>query len=419
VAVDRSFAMRDAIRIFRLFIIVKLALISLSFLAFLGLGYSYRLGILLRALPTLVLALLFLPTWLEGLLGHSFLALGLGLDVLFSSLETAYLFSGRPLSRLSSLGLPSEAIQYLSDSPPIEPFLFLLIPLVLLAWGYGKRGALLGSTWAALLHLGIGLWASPEDVHPRLFVVQATGRIALLYLVSLLVSILAERERRQHAELEAAHQRLRRHAAMVEQLATSRERNRLARDLHDTLAHSLSALNVQLQALRTLLNHDPTAAQEAVEELSALARRGLDESRQAIQALRTDRVETTGLSGALRDTLQAFQARTGVQTHLSVAGEEPDLTPDESRVLFLIAEEALANVERHASATQVTVRLARGSDRIDLMIRDDGKGFDPATIDSDRYGLTGMGERAALIGATLEVNSHPGRGTEVWCSLNK
>jgi signal transduction histidine kinase len=76
-------------------------------------------------------------------------------------------------------------------------------------------------------------------------------------------------------------------------------------------------------------------------------------------------------------------------------------------------------VERHASAQQVTVRLARGVDRIDLVIRDDGMGFDPAMVDLDHYGLTGMRERAAMIDATLEVSSHPGGGTEIWCSLKR
>jgi signal transduction histidine kinase len=295
----------------------------------------------------------------------------------------------------------------------------MLIPLVLMAWAYGRRGALLGSTWAAVLHLGIGLWALPKDKSLVFFLAQAIARIALLYLVPLIVSVLAERERQQHAELEAAHQRLRRHAATVEQLAVSRERNRLARDLHDTLAHSLSALTVQLEALRTLVTNDPASVQEAVDELSAVARRGLEESRQAIQALRTDRVETLGLANALQDTLLAFQARTGVRANLSVAGEESDLTAEETQVLFRIAEEALANVERHASARQVAVRLARGIDCVDLVIRDDGIGFNPATVDQDRYGLTGMQERAAMIGATLEVNSRSNGGTEVWCSLKR
>jgi signal transduction histidine kinase len=413
---DQSLARRDALRIFRLILVIQLVFLGLSVLALLGSGRSLHAGFFLRATPTLLLALLFLPPWLEPVLGRFYLAVGLSLEVLFSSLEGVYLFSDVSATRLSHLGLPPGAISQLMDAPYVEPFFFLLIPLVLLAWGYGRRGALLGSTWAAALHLATGLWVLSPDEY-WLFFAQGTLRVILLYLVPFLVSILAERERWQLAQLEAAHQRLRRYATTVEQLAISRERNRLARDLHDTLAHSLSALTVQLQALRTLLTNDPAAAVDCVDELSALARRGLEESREAIQALRTDPVQTMGLTHSLRDLLQAFQARTGLSTTLSLAGEEPDLTSAELLNLYLIAEEALTNIERHATAQRVTARLAFGFDRIDLTIRDDGAGFDPDAVPQDRFGLTGMHERAAMIGASLGVSSHPGGGTEVWCSL--
>ena len=411
--------MREALRIFRLTLIIKIAFLGLGLLVALGLGTPAQLALLLRATPTLLLALLVLPSWLERALGRRFLALGLALDVFFESLLSAPFFFERRFFWLEHLNLQEPVARHLMEAPLTEPFFFLLIPLVLLAWGYGRRGAVWGSTWATILHLGTGFWALQQDILAQGFFARALIRIALLYLVPLIVSILAQRERKQHAELEAAHQRLRRHAATVEQLAVSRERNRLARDLHDTLAHSLTALTVQLEALRTLLIHDPAAAQDKLDEISALARDGLEEARQAIKALRTDPLKTMGLVGALRSTLRAFQARTGVQANFSIAGREPDLTDEEAQALFRIAEEALTNVERHAAAQQVTVRLAFGNDRIDLVIQDDGVGFDPAAVDPDRYGLTGMQERAAMIGATLKVNSRPGGGTRIWCSLER
>jgi signal transduction histidine kinase len=414
---DQSSAMRDALRIFRLVLAVKLAFLALSFLTILGFGGPARLGLLLRAGPTLLLALLVLPPWLERALGRSFLAVGLGLDVLFESLESASAFFDLQGFWMSHLNLSGPLAEHLLKEPVVEPFFFLLIPLVLLAWGYGRRGALWGSTWATVLHLGIGSWGLQQDILTRSFFLGLFLRIVLLYAVPLMVSILAERERRQHAELEAAYARLHRHAATVEQLAVSRERNRLARDLHDTLAHSLAAIAVQLEALRTLLAHDAGAVEGTVDDLLHLARSGLDDSRKAIQALRTDRLETLGLVGAVRDMLQPFQARTGIQADLSVAGQEPDLTGEEAQALFRIAEEALTNVELHAAARKVAVRLAFGNDRIDLEIQDDGVGFDPAAVDPDRYGLTGMQERATMIGATLEVSSRPDGGTRVWCSL--
>ncbi len=416
---EQPLAMREALRIFRLTLIVKIAFLGLGFLVTVGLGPSVQLALLLGAAPTLLLALLVLPPWLERALGRRFLALALGLDVLTVSLLSASFFFERRVFWPEHLDLSEPLARRLMEAPLTEPFFFLLIPLVLLAWGYGRRGAVWGSTWATMLHLGTGCWALQQDILAWDFFSGVLMRIALLYLVPLLVSILAQRERRQHAELEAAHQRLRRYAATVEQLAVSRERNRLARELHDTLAHSLAALSVQLEALRTLLTHDPAAAEDALNGVTALARNGLEESRQAIQALRTDPLKTLGLVGALRSTLQAFQARTGVQADLSVAGQELDLTDEEAQALFRIADEALTNVERHASAQQVTVRLAFGHDRIDLVIRDDGVGFDPAVVDPDRYGLTGIQERAAMIGAKLKVHSRPGGGTRIWCSLER
>jgi signal transduction histidine kinase len=416
---DQPLAVREALRIFRLTLIVKVAFLSRGLLVILRLGTSAELALLLCAAPTLLLALLVLPPWLERALGRRFLALALGLDVLTVSLLSASFFFERQVFWPEHLNLSEPSARRLMEAPLTEPFFFILIPLVLLAWGYGRRGAVWGSTWATILHLGTGCWALQQEILAWDFFSGVLMRIALLYLVPLLVSILAQRERRQHAELEAAHQRLRRYAATVEQLAVSRERNRLARDLHDTLAHSLAALSVQLEALRTLLTHDPAAAQDRLNGVTTLARNGLEESRQAIQALRTDPLKTLGLVSALRSTLQAFQTRTGVQADLSVAGQELDLTDEEAQALFRIAEEALTNVERHAAAQQVTVRLAFGNDRIDLVIRDDGVGFDPAAVDPDRYGLTGIQERAAMIGAKLNVHSRLGGGTRVWCSLER
>ena len=415
----QSLAQREALRIFRLVLVVQLVLIALSGLAALGLGQTARMGMWIRLAPTVLLVLLFLPPWLEEPLGRYHLGVGLALYVFISSLEVGWVFAGQWVSSRLWLELPPEVYAYLTAAPLVEPFLFLLIPLVLMAWGYGRRGALLGSTWAALLHLVITAAVAPSNEGAILLLAQALARIALLYVVPLIVSVLAERERNQLAELEATHQRLRRHTATVEQLATSRERNRLARDLHDTLAHTLSAIMVQLEALRTLLANDPAAAEQALDDLAAQARQGLEDSRQAIQALRTDRVETLGLANALRDRLQAFQARSGVLTSLSVAGDEPDLTAAESRTIFLIIDETLSNVERHASARKVTARLDLGADCIDLVIQDDGVGFDPDTVSLDRFGLTGMRERAGMIGATLEVESRRGGGTTVWCSLQK
>ena len=400
---------REAQRVFLVTLLARAVTFAVGIAVALALPHDMR-PILVGISPSLLVAAVAVVPWFEKVLGERFLAVALSLDVLIMSLQMIPVFFRR---RALFPELDPQSL----ESAFVEPFLLLLIPLVLLGWAYGRRGALWGSTWATLLHLGTGLWGLQWDFFAHGSITREIPRVALLYAVPLIVSTLAQRERKQLSELETANARLRRHTETVEQLAVSRERNRLARDLHDTLAHSLAGLTVQLEALRKLLIHDPAAAQDAVGEAVSLARRGLEESRQAISALRSDPVDTLGLVGAVRKELQALEARAGVSVNLDVAGQEPDLTGEEAHGLLRIAEEALANIERHASASQVTVRLAFGVDRIDVTIRDNGVGFDQGTVTADHYGLMGMQERAAMIQATLEVHSRSGHGTEVRCTL--
>jgi signal transduction histidine kinase len=395
----------------RLFLLTQAIKMGMSVVA---MWILFTLGVVPRVLlwplgAGLVSAIAAIP-WFERVLGSAYLAVALALDVLLTSFQAIPLFF-----RLGALWPESES--RLMAVALVEPFLLLLIPLVLSAWAYGRKGALLASTWAALLHLGTGLWALHQEFFGREFIAGSGLRIVLLYAVPLIVSTLARRERRQITQLQGAYTRLQRHAATVEQLTVSRERNRMARDLHDTLAHSLAGLSVQLEALRTLVRRDPQAALQAIDEAAALAKTGLEESRQAIAALRSDPVATMGLIGALRGELRALEARTGVAADLSAAGEESDLTQDEAEGLFRIAQEALSNVEKHAAARQVTVSVRFAADHTEMAIRDDGVGFDRQAIGEDRYGLTGMQERAAMLGASLQVRSDLDSGTEVHLSL--
>ena len=415
-----SLPIRETRRMFLIVLFARTVLFAMGFYM-----AAFRLGPLIngrplidigiavpRLVPTLLVALLILLPSRDSRKKALYLAGALSLDIVVMSVQMVPMLF---LRKVLGFSQPPDIL----EAARVDPFLFLLITLVLLAWAYGRRGALWGSGLALLFHLISSLvslhlgFINPEDLPGNAL------QIALLGAVPLLVSTLAQRERQQMAELETAHARLQRHATTVEQLAISRERNRLARSLHDTLAHSLAALTVHLEALRALQTHDPVAAQEAVDEAICVARQGLEESRQAIQALRVDPLATLGLVGALRGALQALKARIGLETTLSAAGQEPDLTDEETQALFRIVEEALTNVELHAEAQSVSVRLAFGEDRTELTIRDDGKGFDPAAVDADHYGLTGMQERAAMIGATLEVTSHPESGTVVWCSLER
>jgi signal transduction histidine kinase len=212
-------------------------------------------------------------------------------------------------------------------------------------------------------------------------------------------------------------------------LAESRERNRLARELHDTLAHSLTGLSLQLQALETLLDHDPAAARAELAEAKTTVRSGIKEARRAIQSLRATPLQDLGLPEALRQLARRHSERMGIALTCDVA-EVGALDPLTEQTIYRVAEAALSNVEQHAAATELSVRLkpsatgggappagnctaCDGAGSLTLEINDNGVGFDTSDVRADRYGLSGMAERSALIGATLRVESRPDSGTRV------
>jgi signal transduction histidine kinase len=301
-----------------------------------------------------------------------------------------------------------------------EVFLFLLVPTILAAWAYGRRGAMRAAAWGTVLHIAGGLWLWYVDgKFPEGYWQTMPVRLFLLFAVPRLVAYLADRQREQHDALQAAHQQLQRQTALSEELAVSRERNRLARDLHDTLAHSLAGLVVELEAVSTLFELDSEATRAELSKAQALARAGLDEARAAIRDLRESPAQDLGLGQALRQLVNDFGERTGLQVHAEfvISGPGLSLPPETSAGLYRIVQEALANVERHAYATAVTLRLETSDDRLNLTIIDDGAGFETGDILENRFGLIGMQERAELMGATLHVKGEPGRGTQVRLEL--
>jgi signal transduction histidine kinase len=328
--------------------------------------------------------------------------------------------SDGPLQRrlLSQAGLEPELTLNTWRS---EPFFFLLVPTVLAAWAYGRKGAVRAATWASLMHIagGLGLWYH-DGAFPSGYWQTMPLRVAILYTVPLVVAYLATRQRQQHEALEAAHQQLQRQAALSEELAASRERNRLARDLHDTLAHSLAGLVVELEAVSTLFDLDPEATRAELSKAQGLARAGLQEARQAIRDLRESPAQDLGLAPALRQLLSDFGGRTGLQTQaeFAVSGADPALPPETSDALYRIAQEALSNVARHAQASRVSLRLEANGGALGLTVTDDGVGFEPdQTPQADCYGLMGMRERADMVNGTLWIESQPGKGTRVSVEL--
>lgn len=346
----------------------------------------------------LLFALLLVPG-ARRRLGRWFLPVALALATIGPIAESAANISGRLNAGLS----PNDAlVDYWI------PFFLLWVPLLIVAWQYRYRAVIV---WAGLTtFLDLALTIAPlEETNADLTVVSALvlARGLLFAFVGLFVVKLVK-------EQKEARRALADHAATQEELATSRERNRLARELHDTLAHSLSAVTVQLEAVKALWDTDQEKARRMLDQSLEGARSGLGEARRAIGALRASPLEEWGLAGALDHLGAAVQARSSLDVAVDVDDDVGHLDPAVEQAVYRIADEALTNSLRHSGARRVGVRLERDGRRVLLEVHDDGTGFDPnGPIPDGHLGLQGMRERAELVGGSFALASAPGTGTTI------
>lgn len=412
--------MRDVLRLLRLLallLLITLIMAGIALLHMSGLPHTWLWWV--RAGLALLPILFVLMPNLERRLGERHLPIALFLFITTLAIELTLQSSGR-LAR-EFLTQAGQELEWVVTTWRSERFFFLLVPTVLAAWAYGRPGAVRAAAWATLLHIGGGLWLwHAEGAFPQGYWVSMPIRLMILFAVPLIVAYLATRQRQQHQALQSAHQQLQRQATLAEELAASRERNRLARELHDTLAHSLAGLVVELEAVNTLFDIDGATARTELGKAQELARAGLDETRAAIQGLRESPAQAVGLAPALRQLVNEFGERTGLQTQVAFAasGPDPSLPPETSEALYRIAQEALTNIERHADATAVTLQVESTADALTMILSDDGVGFEPASASDGHYGLVGIRERAKLIGADVTIKSAPEQGTRICVKLD-
>jgi len=215
------------------------------------------------------------------------------------------------------------------------------------------------------------------------------------------------------SQLQGANQQLEFHAHQQEQLITGRERQRLARELHDSVTQSLYSVTMYAEAAARLMPAGHEAAAEHLRDARDTAQEALREMRLLIYQLRPPVLEKGGLAVALQVRLDAVERRGGIHAELTVEGEDR-LPPAVQTELHQIAQEALNNALKHAHARQVQVILHFGDAVTQLQIQDDGVGFDLAAAQAGGgLGLPGMAERAQKIGGRLDIESAPGRGTRV------
>ena len=278
--------------------------------------------------------------------------------------------------------------------------------------GINRRGFIASAYFLGLSVTNFYLLLKGEELLLWLLTVTPTTIFVIMF-VWLFHRQDKAREEAQGAlrELDAAHRQLTEYAAQVEDLTLASERQRMARELHDTLAQGLAGLVLQLEAIDSHLSRSNiTKAQTITQQAMERARSTLADARRAIDDLRSgDRLEID-LGTAVRTETDRFTAASGIPCELSI-GLPPALPDEVCDNALRVVSEALTNIARHAQAQHVALSLHPNDQQLDIEIRDDGTGFDPAQTDAGHYGLIGLRERARLIGGTLSIESAPGQGT--------
>jgi signal transduction histidine kinase len=198
----------------------------------------------------------------------------------------------------------------------------------------------------------------------------------------------------------------------VEQAATSAERDRLARELHDAVTQTLFSASLIAEAMPRVWEQNPEEGRRGLEELRRLTRGAAAEMRTMLVELRPAALTEKPLGELLRHLTEAMAVRTRLPVDLRVEGDAV-LQPDTQIALYRITQEALNNITKHAGASTVTVDLACRPDRTVLQITDNGSGFEPENVLPDRFGVGIMRERAQGIGAGILIDSKPGQGTRI------
>jgi signal transduction histidine kinase len=291
------------------------------------------------------------------------------------------------------------AATFAQDAPPELLFHVVFVILTVEAFIFGRRICLqrVAAVSVALLAYAslptLGIAAQPLEL----------TEWPLMFTIAVLVAWMADREQsvgRRYAGLyRETRDRLVR--------AQEEERGRIARDLHDGIGQTLTALTLTLDAATT---GDPIETAQALDRSRELAREALADTRLAAEHIRPPRLAERGLASALR----AMTAAPGGLVDVAIGPGADVRLPDAAELeAYRIAQEAVRNAVRHASASRISVALTRLPDGLRLEIADDGVGFDRAAIDPRRLGVVGMEERAAAIGGALDVESAVGGGTRI------
>jgi signal transduction histidine kinase len=299
-----------------------------------------------------------------------------------------------------------------------SPFLYLIVLLLSCLYFGDVASYVLGLlVWVVYIvkhFLYSSIWLS-DGTERHYLVLFTIGSIFAITIARMVVREQASRARSEEllAELGHSHRQLQGYAGQVAELATTRERNRLAREIHDSLGHYLTVINVQLEKALVLRAKKPQEADRAVSDAKLLAGEALQDVRRSVSALRTTS-KLPALFPSLTTLVERVQSeQTPIALHIE--GNEAGYSPQGLLTLYRAAQEGLTNIQKHAGASQVWVDLKLEQREAILRLRDNGCGFDAARLQQEGYeqgyGLRGIQERLELVGGSLKIESVPSQGT--------
>ena len=298
------------------------------------------------------------------------------------------------------------ALLFLAKSPVI---MFAMLPLVGQAVVLLPRRLMFATCGTMLLCLAVPMaifsgWG-PASVLGVFFL---AGIVFVVVITELAVK--EQRGRREIerllAELKDANDRLRQYADRVEELATLKERNRLAREIHDSLGHYLTVVIVQIEAVMAVFEKDREQSLDLLRKAQGLAQKGLGEVRRSVATLRAAPVELRSLIDSMNTLIEECRA-SGLPTEFQLIGTARNLSPPTELAVYRAAQEALTNVRKHSQARTATVTLIYSADNIWLKVHDDGIG---ATRLTKGFGLLGMQERVQNLGGEVRIATAANEG---------
>jgi signal transduction histidine kinase len=309
------------------------------------------------------------------------------------------------------------AWQELLNGDLIENSITPVITIPLAVYSLGvllDRNRALGSFAATVLLLFVAVIAA-DHVDPDTFVfflLLAGGP----FLVGRIVNARIQLAR----ELRAKASRLEQDQAETQKLAVAEERARIAREMHDVVAHNVSVMVVQASAARRMIDHDPTRAREALSSVEQTGREALAEMRRMLDVLRVEDERAALAPQPSIDELEALidlAREAGLEVELEFEGERRHVSSGVDLSAFRIVQEALSNTIKHAGAAHARVRLRFGDDEVEVDVTDDGHGVRPHSENGTGHGLVGMRERVAMLGGRLEAGYRANGGFEVRATL--